>query len=165
MQPHKIAASRVLLFDRLVDEDPKQLKEAQPFRVYTREQLMTSVAQELARLLNTRNPQTRSTGAVERTVLDYGLRDFSSLFAASPTDRETLAREIEDTIEAFEPRLQEVSITWEPTSEGRQQQLSANIQAKVKLGNLLEPVSFPLLIYSSTGEARVLLPNEVQSES
>jgi len=165
MQPHKIAASRVLLFDRLIDEDPKQLKEAHPFRVYSKEQLVASIAQELARLLNTRNPQTRSERAVERTVLDYGLRDFSSLFASSPTDRDTLAREIEDTIEAFEPRLKEVSITWEPTPEGRQQQLSANIGAKIKLGTLLEPVSFPLLIYSTSGEARVLLPNDVQSES
>src|SRR6266702_4013812 len=73
MQPHKIAASRVLLFDRLIDEDPKQLKEAHPFRVYSKEQLVASIAQELARLLNTRNPQTRSERAVERTVLDYGL--------------------------------------------------------------------------------------------
>lgn len=163
MQPHKVAASRVLLFDRLIDEDPAQSKEPYPFRLYSKEQLIESIARELSRLLNTRCPLPKEHRDMDRTVLDYGLRDFSSLFAASPTDRDMLAREIEDAIEVFEPRLHEVSIIWSDPSNGKQQQLAANIQAKMQLGNLMEPVSFPVLLHASTGEAEILPPITAES--
>jgi type VI secretion system lysozyme-like protein len=164
MQPHKIAASRVLLFDRLIDEDPGQSKESYPFRVYSREQLVVSIARELSRLLNTRCPLPRGENGGERTVLDYGLRDFSSLSASSPTDRDTMAREIKATIEAFEPRLKDVSILWAEVTTGQQQQLSANIQGKMQLGALMEPVSFPILLHASTGEAEILPPQVAERE-
>jgi type VI secretion system protein ImpF len=164
MQPHRVAASRVLLFDRLIDEDPEQSKEPHPFRVYSREQLVVSIARELSRLLNTRCPLPRGESGIERTVLDYGLRDFSSMFAVSPTDRNTLAQEIAATIEAFEPRLKDVSITWVEVTTGKQQQLSASIQGKMQLGTLMEPVSFPILLHISTGEAEILPPSVAEAK-
>ena len=46
--------ARALLFDMLVDENPGQLSESNPFRFFTVEQLQQSVIKEVTDLLNTR---------------------------------------------------------------------------------------------------------------
>jgi type VI secretion system protein ImpF len=95
-------ASRALLFDRLADADPG----APSGHIISRAQLQESVAREISAILNTRiDPAIDAIDPRERTVIEYGLPDFSALSAASNDDTGRLARAAERAILAFEPRL------------------------------------------------------------
>jgi len=88
------------LFDRLAEEGGTGLAE--------------SVRDELSRLLNTRLA-SRPTG-MERSVIDYGVADWT---AASPHDddeRRRLIREVAAAIRAFEPRLRLVAVSLQPVT-------------------------------------------------
>ena len=96
--------TRALLFDRLVETDP----EARQVSGHTisRAELQVSVAREIGALLNTRiDPAVDAIDPAERTVVDYGLPDFTALAAVSGADTSRLARAAERAIAAFEPRL------------------------------------------------------------
>ena len=99
------------LFDRLCG-DPDQ---GSP-RAYSIAEVYLSVVRELRALLNTRQPVSPrpADNPGPETVITYGLPDFSSLNATSPADRQMLARLMERKIEAFEPRLRNVYVSFEP---------------------------------------------------
>jgi len=97
-----VGASRALLFDRLVDVAPG----APSGHIISRAALQESVAREIASILNTRiDPAIDAIDPRERTVLEYGLPDFTALAAASGADMSRLATACERAITAFEPRL------------------------------------------------------------
>ena len=157
MQPKQMEGSRVLLFDRLIDEDPGVKKEPRSYRVYDREGLMQSVQRELARLLNTRRISNTVLDPLKATVLDYGIPDFSSLSAASPTDRQHLSTLITSAIVAFEPRLQNVRVELtESTIDHRA--VDGVIAGMLRIGTLLEPVAFPVLLHRESGMIEILDP-------
>jgi type VI secretion system lysozyme-like protein len=138
--------ARALLFERLVDLDPRIAHEPQPFRTLTIPELRASVRREVERLLNTRC--AASAGALEgreRTVLDYGIPDFSALSPQRAEDRQRLARQITQAITAFEPRLRQVRVTVEPPTTTRRC-LLAYIEAVLMLEAVTEPVAFPVLL-------------------
>ncbi len=155
MQPKQIEGSRVLLFDRLVDEDPGAKKERISYRVYDREGLMQSVQRELIRLLNTRRAENFVLDPLKATVLDYGIPDFSSYSAASPTDRQQLTRLIASAVTAFEPRLQNVRVELlESSSDHRS--VDGAIYGMLRIGVLLEPVAFPVVLHRESGAIEIL---------
>jgi type VI secretion system protein ImpF len=154
--------ARALLFERLVDKEPGQ-EEPQPFRVVTREKLRESVRRELGQLLNSRCPiPLRLIGEVERTVINYGIPDFSSLSPQSSDDRQLIASVICQTISDYETRLQNVRVNVE-YFEGDVRTLSITIDADLvtdtvieirshpEFGTSVEPVSFPVVLHSKTG--------------
>lgn len=97
--------SRPLLFERLAEAGPGA-PGSSPRRDDDRAAVEASVAREVAALLGTRiEPAIDAIDPRDRTVLDYGLPDFTGLSPQSATDRERLARSIERAITAFEPRL------------------------------------------------------------
>lgn len=153
-EPRLIAGARALLFERLVDQQPHQREEAQPFRVLTRAALRESVRREVERLLNTRCPFPDGFLPGERTVIDYGLADFSALSPASEPDRRLLAQELTRAIEAYEPRLQHVRVLIEPDPQNGNRGIG-RIQAQLVVGRFQEPVSFPLLIRPREGIAEL----------
>ena len=155
--PKPVEGGRALLFERLVDSEPRSREEeAQPLRVHDREELKESVRRELARLLNTRSsvPSHLLLGAQERTVLDYGIPDFSSLSAQSGDDQNRLARIIAQAITAFEPRLRDVQVLVERV-RANDRALLLRINAVLAVGLFAEPVSFPVLVRTKSGEAEV----------
>jgi type VI secretion system lysozyme-like protein len=154
--PKPVEGGRALLFERLTDEDPRSpAEEARPFRVHETRELKESVRRELARLLNTRcSVSTRQLGARTRSVLDYGIPDFSSLSALSGDDQNRLASLVEQTVAAFEPRLRDVRVSVAGVRPD-DRALVLSIEATLVLGTHAEPVSFPLLVRSKTGEAEV----------
>jgi len=149
------AGARALLFDRLVDLDPDTAAEPLPLRVFKRQELRESVRREVGRLLNTRCsiPAHRFDDRV-RTVLDYGVPDVSSLSPQSPTDQRLLARILSQAIETFEPRLRNVQVTAERFVDSHKA-LLVRIDAQLVVETITEPVSFPVLIRNSNGEADV----------
>ena len=154
--PKPVEGGRALLFERLVDSEPRSREEeAQPLRVHDRKELKESVRRELARLLNTRSSVgSHLLGAQERTVLDYGIPDFSSLSAQSGDDQNRLARIVAQAIAAFEPRLRDVQVLVERV-RANDRALLLRINAVLAVGLLAEPVSFPVLVRTKTGEAEV----------
>ncbi|TFW31771.1 type VI secretion system baseplate subunit TssE [Massilia horti] len=81
----------------------------------TLEELKASVARDLTALLNTRlvitPDEMEAHPACQRSILNYGLRDFSALSLTSSKNRETICVALREAIERFEPRLTGVKIT------------------------------------------------------
>jgi len=138
--------ARALLFDRLVDFDPTEPVEQQPLRVLDTNGVRESVQRELGRLLNTRSPtQPDELEGRAWTVLDWGLPDYSGWYTRSPPSHLRLSRLIEAAIRAFEPRMVDPKVSVE-LSDGNNRSLQVWIEGTIRIGTLLEPVSFPLAL-------------------
>jgi type VI secretion system lysozyme-like protein len=150
-----IAGARALLFDRLVDLHPEADEGERPFRVLDREQLKASVRRELERLLNTRcSLSLHHLGEAERSVVNYGIPDFSSLSAQNADDHALIASIIRQTITAFEPRLTQVRVEVQPI-EDEEGALWLYIDGVMAVDLFNEPVSFPVLLNSKNGAVEV----------
>ena len=146
---------RMPLFDRLVDRDPRLRHELRPMRTLDRRGLRESVRRELEQLLNTRCPFPAHRLPIrERTVIDYGVPDFSVFSPRSYDDRVRLAELLRRTIEAFEPRLIEVLVTLEP-DPGNDRSLVGFIEAKLLTDLVAEPVSFETSLDMKEGKIEV----------
>jgi type VI secretion system lysozyme-like protein len=137
---------RALLFERLSGCEPGSPPEARPFRVHDGEALRASVAREVGRLLNTRVPPP-APGPAGRTVVDYGLADWTPAHALDPGARAALEAEARRSIEAFEPRLRRVQVRAE-TVTGRERTLLIRIDAVLAVDGGEEPFSFPVRVGS-----------------
>ena len=103
---------RPLLFERLAGAGPGSDSGRPLSPAETRAQVEASVAREVGALLNTRiDREIDLIEPAERTVLDYGIPDYSGMSSASGTDRQTIARFAERAIRAFEPRLANPKVT------------------------------------------------------
>jgi len=149
--PKPIAGARALLFDRLVDVPDEE----RSLRILNSEQLKASVRRELGRLLNTRcSIPLHRVGEEERSVINYGIPDFSSLSPHNADDHALIALIVGQTITAFEPRLRQVRVEVGPvfTAESA---LWLNISAELVVGMFAEPVSFPVTLNSKNGTAEI----------
>lgn len=137
--------ARALLFERLEGcGPPGSPPEAHPFRVHDAESLRRSVAREVTRLLNTRCVPP-APGPRARTVLDYGLSDWSPAHALDAAARAALEAEARRSIEAFEPRLRRVRVSAE-TLTGRERALLVRVDAVLAVDGGEEPFSFPVTV-------------------
>lgn len=147
---------RTPLFDRLVDNDPLlRREELRPMRTLDRGGLKKSIRRELERLLNTRSflPADR-LAARERSVIDYGVPDFSTFSARSHADRQRLAAVLCQAIAVYEPRLSGVRIFLE-ARPGDDSSLIGRIEATLLVGRVAEPVSFDTVLLLGDGQAAV----------
>lgn len=153
--PKKVEGGRALLFERLAGGDPPAAREgARPFRVHETAALKESVRRELVRLLNTRSSAGMDARGGEMSVLDYGVPDFTALSALSGDDRAKLAASVAQVIAAFEPRLRDVRVTAEGL-RSNDRALILRLDAMLIVGDHAEPVSFPLLVRTGSGEVLV----------
>jgi type VI secretion system protein ImpF len=113
------------------------------------------VRRELGRLLNTRcSIPLHQLGEEERSVVNYGIPDFSSLSPHNADDRALIAAVVGQTIAAFEPRLRHVRVEAGPAS-GAESALWLNISAELIVGMFTEPVSFPMILNNKSGTAEI----------
>jgi len=153
-EPQPIAGARVPLFDRL-DLNPEIDDSQRPFRILTREQLKASIRRELERLLNTRcSLSLDEVGEEERSVINYGIPDFSSLSAQNADDQILIGRIIGQTVTAFEPRLSNVAVDVRPVPD-REAGLCVLIDATMVVGQFNEPVYFPVVLNNKNGAAEI----------
>ena len=146
---------RTPLFDRLVDRDPRLGRELRPMRTLDRRGLKESVRRELELLFNTRCPiPAHRLAGRERTVIDYGIPDFSTFSPRSHDDRARLAEAMRRAVEAYEPRLRQVHITIEPLA-GEELMLAASLEAMMVYDTVPEPVSFVTVLQMKDGKADV----------
>jgi type VI secretion system protein ImpF len=153
--PQPIAGARALLFDRLVDVPPELEHQERHLRILDRDHLKASVRRELERLLNTRcSIPLHQLGEEERSVVNYGIPDFSSLSPHNADDHALIASIVGQTIAAFEPRLRHVRVEVGPAS-GAESALWLIIIAELVIGAFTEPVSFPVTLNSKSGTAEI----------
>ncbi len=149
-QPRITNASPALLFERLIDSEPRQLRDERPFRNLTPTELNASIARELARILDTRRAISVADALNERpedlTVLDYGIPDPTALTPQFILDRADLAAAITIAIRAFEPRLHDPDVKIDPDPKQRNAAV-ITVRGTVKIGQRMQPVSFPLALH------------------
>ena len=144
---------RALLFDRLVDLDPRSTTEPRPLRTLTRRELRESVRREVERLLNTRSPTpAHLLEDRERTVIDYGVPDLAEFAAQRAEDHQRLTSLFARAIAAFEPRLRRVRVRVEGLVEMRRA-LVVRIDALLVIESVTEPVSFSVVVRDESVES------------
>jgi type VI secretion system protein ImpF len=140
-EPGHTRGARALLFDRFFLPQEEAAEGEEPVRVLDREGLHLSVRRELQRLLNTRCPVPAEVAAARpRTVLEYGLADFSHLYTRDAVARGELATEVERAVAAYEPRLRNARATVDDA--GSERGLRVSIHAQMVVGDVVEEVSF-----------------------
>lgn len=139
---------RAPLFDRL-SEAPEYGGGRAPAGVLDRAGQYESLQRELGRLLNTRSPYPDGKPAQgERTVIDYGLPDYSAMYTRNREDHKKLAALVRGTIEAFEPRLSQVSVEAEVLGNSEKAVL-VKVSGVMAIGRIRERVAFAINV---TGE-------------
>lgn len=139
---------RGLLFERLAVrrpfEEPPSPEEPCFRRALDAEQLRESVRREMGRLLNTRAvvPAAERAGRV-LTTMDYGVPDTADPSVCDVAAQRDLARQVEEAVTAFEPRLRQVRATVEVPAEGRRR-LVVRVEAVLAAGGVVEPFTFTL---------------------
>ncbi|MBS0184522.1 MAG: type VI secretion system baseplate subunit TssE [Nitrospira sp.] len=134
--------NRMLLDEAYADELEKMRKPA-PSSLSLRE-LRASVARDIETLLNTRRellfdlPQDMEE--VRKSILLFGLPDFTSYSLLNPQDRKSLRRAVEEALVTFEPRLKSVRVTLE-TREKYDTTLRFRIDALLRTDPAPEPIT------------------------
>lgn len=147
---------RASLLDRLLDDAPDSGPEKPPLRTQPRNRFAISLVRDLGLLLNTRSTKRFDVGkdAGTRSVLDYGVDDYTHMSPQSEPDRRTIEKHVREAITAFEPRLVNPKIRCEPV-EGHHRQCVLRISAWLWAETTREPVSFSIMLDLQEGEARV----------
>ena len=149
--PGRTGGARAPLFDRLAQPGPRERglayapagPDAGPARVQVldRAALRASVRRELERLLNTRcalSPEVLK--GRERTVLEYGVPDFTHLHTRDPATRSRIAADVEEAVRAYEPRLRHPRAI---VSEGGSERgLKVRLDGLLVVGEVAEEVTF-----------------------
>jgi type VI secretion system protein ImpF len=147
------------VLDRLLDDDPGATYAevpAPPHQVLR--DLKQAVRRDLEDLLNTRllprslPPHLQEVG---RSLVTYGLPDFTGVPLGSARDREEFCSRIRGVLLQFEPRLKNVQVTPVSTSEPLDRTFRFRIEALLKVEPAPEPVAFDSRIEPSTGDIEV----------
>ena len=143
------------ILDRLLDDEPEVAREPLHQRFQGVRQLKRAVTRDLEALLNTRQEQLTALpvacSEVQRSLLTYGLPDFTAWSLLSPADRQRLRRALEQAIATFEPRLTRVQVTLEPPRE-YERVVRFRIEALLRVEPAPEPVSFDAVLQLHTQE-------------
>lgn len=138
------------LFDKLFEAEGQS---PYALRRLSIEEMKETVARDIEALLNTRMVFTeedlRRYPHCRRSVLTYGLSDFSGLSLASHYDREFICRSLEQAIARHEPRLTQVRVMLQVDSRATSVLYFA-ITAMLDVGPAHEPVTFDATLQPST---------------
>ena len=150
----RIAAS---VLDRLIDRELDVSREPPASRASSLRELKQAVRRDLEWLLNTRqciDEIPDDLKELKKSVLVYGLPDFSQANVKSPSDQARLRRVIVEAIRNFEPRLSDVRVTIEPAREV-ERALHFRIDALLRVDPVSEPVTFDTTLHLYNGEYEV----------
>lgn len=153
-------ASRITpsVLDRLLDDFPNDAKEDPPTRFAADfERFKSAVRRDLESLLNTRRESTDSLDAfpeAKRSILTYGLPDFTMLSSQSEQDRAGIREIVENAITLFEPRLLNVNVTISSIAESRHN-LSFRVDALLRIDPAPAPVTFDAVLQLATQQYQV----------
>ena len=141
------------VLDRLLDDEPGTGREPIPNRFQNLRELKNAVTRDLEDLLNTRQEILEDLPSefaeVSRSLVSYGLPDFTSFSLLSKHDRNRIRRAVEQAIANFEPRLARVNVTLEPPRDN-DRALRFHIEALLRLEPAPELVTFDAVLQLTT---------------
>jgi type VI secretion system protein ImpF len=141
------------LLDRLLDDQPDAPREALSYRVDDLRGLKRSVARDLEAMLNSRQETLgdlpEDLVELRRSLLVYGLPDFTAFSLLGTRDRVRIRRALEDVIVAFEPRLERVRVVLED-SQPNERVLRFRVDGWLRVEPAPEPVTFDTLLQLNT---------------
>ena len=124
--------------------------------------LKRSVCHDLKKLLNTRRrcqAFPAELGELERSLVNYGIPDFTCANLGSPQAREAFRRELEEAIRACEPRFKSVQVRFEDASD-LDRTLHFKIHAVLYAEPLPEAVVFDSTLDPATGKIKEVKEGE-----
>ena len=133
------------ILDRLIDSQPEISTEPVQKSTLDFEQGKKAVLRDLANLLNTKSRVEEIPSAyrqVEHSLFVYGLPDFTSLNPKSKKVRQQILGDLEGSIAQFEPRLQNVVVQMEQTTDKSSRSLRFKITGMLVLDPLSRPIQF-----------------------
>jgi type VI secretion system protein ImpF len=141
------------ILDRLIDDEPQVSREPPSSRIKDLRALEQSVGRDLEALLNSRQETLKELPGelkeVNRSLLTYGLPDFTSFSLLTQDDRHRIRRAVEDAINTFEPRLLRVRVALEAPRE-HDRGLRFRIDAFLRVDPSPEPVTFDAVLQMNT---------------
>ena len=148
------AVVQLPLLDRLMDETPQSaLGPAEALALLRR-----SVRRDVEALLNGRRrwrSWPRNLRQLAVSPLNFGIPDCTGGNFHDPDQRQTLRREIEDTIRRFEPRFRSVQVTIIDSDSPLEATVRLRIEALLRVEPAPEPISFDTLVDSVTASVLV----------
>ena len=154
--PRRLVSS---ILDRLLDDPARSatstssMGEGQDLR-----ELMLNVGRDLEDLLNTRRrclPCPPGYPELQRSLIEYGIPDFTGLNMSLPIEREQTRQAIERAIKSFEPRLTNVVVTMQPNLDAADRRLRLRISGVLRTEPVPERVVFDSEIEPSTAAVEV----------
>ena len=132
------------LLDRLIDDNPHHALELVMPVSTNLTSYRKSIRRDLENLLNTRLYRQSNISAypeLQKSVVNYGLPDFSTVQFSSAEHREEFRQSLEQTIEQYETRFKRVRVEITQTGEEYDRTLYLKINALL----ILEPDPVPVL--------------------
>ena len=160
MEPFEARVTPSLL-DRLTDFAPASREENPLTRSQSIRTLKASLWRDLSALLNTKRREEEvpeEFTEANNSLLTFGLPDFTSFGLSNPGDQSRLRRAIEAAIRRFEPRLEKVTVVFEPPEETGGA-LQFRVDAFLRIEPSPEPVSFETMLQSDSRHFVVLGEN------
>jgi type VI secretion system protein ImpF len=146
------------VLERLIDREPGIPSEPLPTRAQSVRRLKSSLRRDLEWLLNTRRtPEAvgREFRELEQSLYNYGVPDLTAINRESTRDRARLSRIIEQTLNAFEPRLKQVKVIPLESATGAQHILRFQIEGLLDMDPAPEHISFDTVLQLTSGEYQV----------
>ena len=141
------------LLEKLFDDDARGQAANGIFKSQSLEQYKESVARDLEGLLNNRaafaEDMLKTWPNCQKSLLTYGLRDFSTMSLANGHDRAAICRALEQAIARHEPRLHGVRVALEGNPRGLGG-LRFAIHGLLDVEPAREPVSFDAMLQPNT---------------
>ena len=141
------------LLEKLLDEDPRSNATSGVSRTVSLEQYKDSVVRDLEGLLNSRaafsEARLEAFPQCRRSMMTYGLEDFSGKSLANAHDRAGICRSLEQAIARHEPRLTSDRVSLHSTARNASS-LHFAIHALLDLQPAREPISFDAMLQTST---------------
>lgn len=145
------------VLDRLLDDAPLEPHDPPSTVSQDLELFKAQVRRDLEAMLNTRQESIddlSESPELERSLLTYGLPDFTTLSLQSETDRVRMRESIETAIRRFEPRIMEAVVIVEP-SDQKGQQLGFRVEGYLRVDPVPAPVSFDAVLQLSTQQYQI----------
>lgn len=139
------------LLDRLLDDHPEESREPAWREVQVVRLLKTSLCRDLQNLLNASRVLAvipERYAALKTSLLNYGLPDLQSMEVREDHDLGHLCRLIEESIQAFEPRLQGVRVRPVVDADDKKP-IDRRVRFEIEAVLVVEPLREPVLFSSS----------------
>lgn len=146
-----------ILLDEAYSDELEKMRNPVSFSLSMRE-LKKTISRDIELLLNTRRQLV--TGVVEqhkeiqRSILMYGLPDFSNRSLLNVQDRKFVRRSVEESLATFEPRLKSVRVTVEEQAKF-DPTLRFRIDALLRTDPAPEPIALDAALNLATSEYSV----------